>query len=1442
MERINAPGIEIWLLRHGKIFELSRISLTFKLSWPGELTVPAKNPDMVILLTTSINLRKTLTATFAIFLIVSLCVQVNAQNSTISESLVGHWEFNDGAGTDLSGNGNDAVLNENSIYSMGNGQYCIQLLPETEPVLIPVKENSPLAILRGTICFWLNVGWTYDNFFSFNNDAVQLNVYRGDFQVRFSGDNEFRYWDGILDYDWPCYDMREWAFYGHPRAAVHDQEWHHFAVSYDDKGKRIIGWRDGELISVIDLSQVKTEPLRQKGLTGITLGGDFAGFMDDLRIYDRVLTDMDVQDIYNSNKSVFAGRFDTNAYPGSPQTSYKYRQEDDRLYKTWLQYHPVSNSSAGSFLKNIITEGTNSTVLTAAAELKSSVKTMLGITSRIEGKPGSGTGIMLGTPETSTWIAENASILGMDRIREDGFIIKTIKNNDADVLVVAARIPAGVSFGAFDLIRRIQKGQDLKKMDVLENPAVPIRMINHWSYFRGFYGDIWRGGRYNSLFSWEEIANGNTSIIRDWARMMASAGWNAICPGEVNWDFRDNYLDHLDEVKKLAGIFRDYGITLYWCPSYILALDPSTADSLYSRVPDFGGYLMKLGSEKQNGDPRPPMVNRIADNLKPYGGMCLVRSFVYGNYRYTQHPYRDLIPHDIFAPEDGKYRDNVVLVPKGSAGDWDLSAPIPAIDGGITKTLRGSELVIDKNFPSSWVEKWKWWLEQDTYSNGPGSLNKHSIHCIMGVAMISPSASWAESPLNMVNYYGLGRLAWNPDLTLDEIYTEWIQLTFGNDKQVVETIKNILLISDDAARKTYMYRGYRGIWIGFDDFLVEDKTPYAINNNGIGPATPALKKRLLDQYNPGLREIYGDPLRGEEFLSSFHFLPYDYRLSIGRSLIEDIYGNAAEAIELGKTMAKLWKSLEGKIDPQRFGLITRNLEGFIKELEKREIKNTAAFEKHTGLKREDALAGLTKESLEAGKVFNVRHFGAAGDGIANDAEAINRTIEVCSSAGGGTVFLPSGIYASGSIHLRSNITLVLDAGAILKAMPGWMDSWEPNPYDVNLMDRAYYHMEASLIWGKNLENINIYGPGTLDGSALTRSSKVPDGTGDKAIALKLCKNIEIRNLNIREGGHYAILASGCTHMLVDNVNIKTSRDGVNLAECSNVEITGCHIDAVRYHDGHPAGGDDAIKLGSDLSLGKAIPSENIVIRDCYLASGCNALQFGTETVAPFSNIRIENITIHRAGKAGISITSNDGSAIENVVYRNIRMDKTYVPIFIKVSDVARVPEGTYKRGSIRNITFEDITATDCYSYFRGGEMPSVIWGKPDAPIENIHFKNVSITAKGGNPDTDSRINPLENDERFPAKIGTLPAHAWYLRHVNNISFTDCKFPVEKSDGKPAFVIHNASGILFDNTTLPLGSECSSRISIRGKETRHFTIQNCMGMADRNLNSVIDKDF
>jgi alpha-glucuronidase len=285
----------------------------------------------------------------------------------------------------------------------------------------------------------------------------------------------------------------------------------------------------------------------------------------------------------------------------------------------------------------------------------------------------------------------------------------------------------------------------------------------------------------------------------------------------------------------------------------------------------------------------------------------------------------------------------------------------------------GSELVIDKDWPVSWVEKWKWWLEQDNYRKGPGSLNKLDVDCILGVSMISPSPAWTECPLNMVNYYGLGRLAWNPDSSVNEIYTEWIRQTFGDDPEAINTIKTILFLSDDVTRKLYLYRGYRGIWISSKDEedMVANKSPHTITPRGLGVASPELRQRILHQYAPGLREIYGDPVRGEEFLPSFNFVSLDYKLSCGRTVCQDFYANLDEALKMTVQMPELWSTLKGKVDGRRFQYTLDTLSRFIKTAQKQRDEMVQSFEAVTGRKYEDTMAAWAASQSAAEHALNV---------------------------------------------------------------------------------------------------------------------------------------------------------------------------------------------------------------------------------------------------------------------------------------------------------------------------------------------------------------------------------------------------------------------------------------------------------------------------------------
>ena len=228
-------------------------------------------------------------------------------------------------------------------------------------------------------------------------------------------------------------------------------------------------------------------------------------------------------------------------------------------------------------------------------------------------------------------------------------------------------------------------------------------------------------------------------------------------------------------------------------------------------------------------------------------------------------------------------------------------------------------------------------------------LSELELPSVLLFSMVSPSPAWTSCPLNMVNYYGMGRVAWNPDLSVDQVYTEWIRMTFGDDPDVLDSIKTILFLSDDVTRKLYTYRGYRGIWIDTSEGnMVQGKTPHTFSSKGIGVTSPDLQERILDQYAPGLRAIYGDHIKGEDFLPYFHFVDYDYRLSNGRTVIQGIYANLDEAVQGAEEMCEIWRRLARKIDERRFQYTLDNLSQYVVTTRETRDKMVKCFEEKTG--------------------------------------------------------------------------------------------------------------------------------------------------------------------------------------------------------------------------------------------------------------------------------------------------------------------------------------------------------------------------------------------------------------------------------------------------------------------------------------------------------------
>ena len=457
----------------------------------------------------------------------------------------------------------------------------------------------------------------------------------------------------------------------------------------------------------------------------------------------------------------------------------------------------------------------------------------------------------------------------------------------------------------------------------------------------------------------------------------------------------------------------------------------------------------------------------------------------------------------------------------------------------------------------------------------------------------------------------------------------------------------------------------------------------------------------------------------------------------------------------------------------------------------------------------------------AGAVFNVRDYGAAGAGQALDSPAINKAIAACAAAGGGTVLMPAGTYLSGSIRLQSNIRLLIDAGATILGAPQEMNAYdETEPYTLGgYQDGGHCYFHNSLIWGENLTNVFITGNGLINGGGLVRSDGVldkmvgfnkfdpavtnaapPVRLGNKAIALKLCRNVLIRDITILHGGHFAILVTGCDNLTVDNVTMDTDRDGIDIDCCRNVMVSNCRINSP---------GDDALCPKSTYALGESRPTENLMIVNCQVSGFAEGtlfdgtmkpskqhngrIKFGTESSGGFRNCTVANCTFRSC--RGLALEEVDGGIMDNITINNITMmDVPDYAIYITTGKRNRTP-GLTTTSRARNILISNVIADGV------GKMSGIqIMGLPELPVEGVRLENIRLTSHGGGTTADSAIVPKELGAGYPEprKLGTLPAYGVYARHARDLELANVRLSVEKEDLRPAMVCVDVDGLEVDN--------------------------------------------
>jgi polygalacturonase len=481
-----------------------------------------------------------------------------------------------------------------------------------------------------------------------------------------------------------------------------------------------------------------------------------------------------------------------------------------------------------------------------------------------------------------------------------------------------------------------------------------------------------------------------------------------------------------------------------------------------------------------------------------------------------------------------------------------------------------------------------------------------------------------------------------------------------------------------------------------------------------------------------------------------------------------------------------------------------------------------------------------KQSLFT-SAFDVKKFGAKGDGKALDSPAINKAIDAAAAAGGGTVLFTAGTYRSFSIRLKSNIALYLDQGAtILAADPkdgdGKYDPPEPNPSD-QYQDFGHTHWHNSLIWGENLENISILGPGRIWGKGLVRSGNqsrtkeqndalekqgpdpkagpfgypnardaVEPGWGNKSISLKLSRNVIIRDISILHGGHFAILATGVDNLTIDNVKIDTNRDGIDVDACKNVRISNCTVNSPF---------DDGICPKSSYALGYARVTENVTITNCQVSgydegtlldgtykrdfrnangtfSPTGRIKFGTESNGGFKNITVSNCVFDYS--RGLALEAVDGALLEDVTISNITMrDISNSPIFLRLGARNRGPKETTKVGAMRRVIINNVIV-----YNADPKYSSIISGIPGYMIEDVQLSNIRIYAKGGGTKEQAALEPPERENIYPepAMFGELPAYGFFIRHIKGLQIRDVEVSYLSPDMRPAFWLNDVNDVEF----------------------------------------------
>jgi len=523
--------------------------------------------------------------------------------------------------------------------------------------------------------------------------------------------------------------------------------------------------------------------------------------------------------------------------------------------------------------------------------------------------------------------------------------------------------------------------------------------------------------------------------------------------------------------------------------------------------------------------------------------------------------------------------------------------------------------------------------------------------------------------------------------------------------------------------------------------------------------------------------------------------------------------------------------------------------------------------------------------------FNVRRYGAVGDGCTLDTAAINRAIAAAHAAGGGTVVCPAGNYLSHSIQLRSRVILQLEAGALLIAAdppptgePGGYDAPEPAPLD-GYQDFGHSHFHNSLIWGEHLEDAGIVGPGRIYGRGLSRGNgrialpigkvapqppgHLPDvleadgpvppeagasapagpfgypntrdtlaaGVGNKAIALRACHRVVVRDLTILHGGHFALLAAACEEVAIDNLLIDTNRDGIDIDACRHVRIANCSVNSPW---------DDGICIKSSCGGGSVRPVEHVTVANCFVSGfeegtlldgtrlrvvrhrggPIGRIKLGTEGCGGFHHITITDCRFEFC--RGLALELVDGAVMEDVTVSNLTMHEVVnAPVFVRLGARLRTP-GADAPGTMRRIAITNLSASDV-----APEQGIFIAGLPGHPVGDLRLADIELRCRGGGTRDDARrsVPEMADDYPEPFLFGPLPSWGLYARHAAGLVVSRLTLHRRRADARPAVHLEDVTASRLDGVHLhPIPSRTDWSLA----NTQSLHLRGCDGFEETRV--------